>query len=595
MEIGSLFDLECKIKLLDYAFQPIVNIHTGLTYGYEALLRNVQAAGFDSLSAVFDEMHSRQMLRIGNDLLFLKALQKFKQIVNASQAKLFFNLDNRLFEDEAYSGQKFGKEIETLGFDPNNFCFEISERHELRDWKRTLELLRSHRSMGVKIALDDCGTGFSGLKLLYLTQPDYIKIDRFFIEGIEKDSVKRLLAASIVNIAHLMGSVVIAEGVETEKEYYSCLNIGCDLVQGFLVQHPEINTDKCLAAYGNIKRLSEMDRRSKSVGDSKLLRSEVLHIPAVQSDNGLLELFDRLKDSYENSIVPVVNQHNQPLGIIREVDVKKFAYSKYGRYLLQNRTIKKPITDFMCKFPVADIHTPVEKLLETYAIKNDIEGLIIVDKMQYVGFLRAQSLLRILNEKRVMDAREQNPLSKLPGNTMIFEYVSKALLDTSSSYQLVYFDFDHFKAYNDTYGFRHGDRVILLFAGMLQAYAQSPERFAGHIGGDDFFLGIRNAALSQVQADVKDIAARFNQNVVSFYDAKDIERGFIMAFGRDHKESRFPFITVSSVILELPASEYRTQMPDEITRLIAGLKNDAKNSASKIRTETLHPFMLNPN
>jgi hypothetical protein len=94
---------------------------------------------------------------------------------------------------------------------------------------------------------------------------------------------------------------------------------------------------------------------------------------------------------------------------------------------------------------------------------------------------------------------------------------------------------------------------------------------------------------------VKDIAARFNRNVVSFYDAKDIERGFIVAFGRDHKESRFPLITVSSVILELPASAYRIHAPDEITRLIAALKKDAKNSPNKIRTETLHPFMLNPN
>jgi GGDEF domain-containing protein len=449
--------------------------------------------------------------------------------------------------------------------------------------------------MGLKIALDDCGTGFSGLKLLYLIQPDYIKIDRFFIEGIEKDSVKRLLAASIVNIAHLMGAVVVAEGVETEQEYYSCLNIGCDLLQGYLVQPPEVNTSKCLVWYDSIKMLSAMDRRSNSTGDSHLLRTEIVPIPAAKTDSSLLELFDRLKDSYENELIPVVNQHNNPLGIIREIDVKKFAYSKYGRYLLQNRTLKKPVTDFMSKFPVADIHTPVEKLLETYAVNSDIEGLLIVDKMQYVGFLKAQSLLRILNEKRVMDAREQNPLSKLPGNTMIFEYVSKALIDTSSSYHLVYFDFDNFKAYNDTYGFRHGDRVILLFAGLLQAYSQSPDRFAGHIGGDDFFLGLRNADMDQVQADVLEIAGRFNRDVVSFYDTKDIEKGFIKAVGRDHQEAKFPFITVSSVILELPASAYRIHSPDEITRMIASLKKDAKHSTGRIRIETLHPFSRNPN
>jgi EAL domain-containing protein (putative c-di-GMP-specific phosphodiesterase class I) len=70
MNIGSLFELERKLKLLDYAFQPIVNIHTGMTYGYEALLRNVQAAGFASIASFFDEIHDRQVLKIANDLLF---------------------------------------------------------------------------------------------------------------------------------------------------------------------------------------------------------------------------------------------------------------------------------------------------------------------------------------------------------------------------------------------------------------------------------------------------------------------------------------------------------------------------------------------
>jgi diguanylate cyclase (GGDEF)-like protein len=262
-----------------------------------------------------------------------------------------------------------------------------------------------------------------------------------------------------------------------------------------------------------------------------------------------------------------------------------------------DRSIQRPEENRALGFmkAVADIHLPVEKLLETYSIKGDAEGLIIVDNMQYVGLLNAQSLLRILNEKRVMDDRDQNPLSKMPGNTMIYRYVSKALEDASADHHLIYFDFDNFKAYNDTYGFRHGDRVILLFAGMLQAYSQSPGRFAGHIGGDDFFLGLRNAPLNQVEADMQDLVARFNRDVVSFYDAKDIENGYITAIGRDLSEARFPIITISTVILELPAAKSPGWSPDGITRRIAALKKDAKRSKSRTRIEVLHGYGLKPN
>lgn len=69
--------------------------------------------------------------------------------------------------------------------------------------------------------------------------------------------------------------------------------------------------------------------------------------------------------------------------------------------------------------------------------------------MRYAGFLSASSLLKIINEKNIETARDQNPLSGLPGNTVIYEYVSNAMEDLKS-FHFVYFDFDHFKAYNDT-------------------------------------------------------------------------------------------------------------------------------------------------
>ena len=131
------------------------------------------------------------------------------------------------------------------------------------------------------------------------------------------------------------------------------------------------------------------------------------------------------------------------------------------------------------KNSIADIHSSVEKLIETYTQYNNNEGLIIVDNMKYVGILSTQAMLKIINEKNLTLARNQNPLSKLPGNTMIHEYFSKSLSDFASTYHLVYFDFDNFKPFNDKYGFRSGDRLILMFCGSFEKIPIFKESICG--------------------------------------------------------------------------------------------------------------------
>ena len=98
----------------------------------------------------------------------------------------------------------------------------------------------------------------------------------------------------------------------------------------------------------------------------------------------------------------------------------------------------------------------ISDCLEAYraqGYKISVDDFGIVRDNQYMGILTTNSLLKIINEKNLSQARNQNPLTKLPGNTLIHEYFSTSLADRTSSYLLVYFDFDHFKPFNDTYGF----------------------------------------------------------------------------------------------------------------------------------------------
>lgn len=590
MQNATESDWQAILAQTDYAFQPIVNIHTGAVFGYEALLRRVESAGFETIAALFDQAHREAVLPAVHEALFRKAVQKFSALAWADQTKLFFNLDSRLFTCSAFPCEVDVRLPQNLPYPGDTVCLEISERHEICGADRLKEKLARLRKMGGRIAVDDFGTGFSGLPLLYFTRPEYIKIDRFYIQDIEKDPSKRMLAASIVNIAHLMGSLAIAEGVETPMEYYCCKNIGCDLVQGYLVQKPQVETRHLRRRYETIHDLTTNDRRNAGRLDKSLIQSEIAYIDPIAYGTELVSVLDRFKENRSNTFFPVVNRNNEALGILREERLREFAYSEYGRSLLANRSIEKTFDDFMTKIPMVDIHTPLEKTLETFSSIEHIEGILVTNDAKYVGFLSAQALIKLINEKNLATARDQNPLTKLPGNEMIYEYVSKALADNSDSYGLVYFDFDHFKIYNDTYGFRRGDRVILLFAELLKQHTQSPDRFGGHVGGDDFFMGVKGVPLDVLVREVRAMAETFRSNVESFYDAEAIRNGCILGRDREGQECCFPLITVSAALLELPERVHCIYSPEEIGSRMADMKKRAKRSADKLCTASLRHF-----
>ncbi|MEE4354890.1 MAG: bifunctional diguanylate cyclase/phosphodiesterase [Desulfococcaceae bacterium] len=572
-----------RLRKSDFAFQPVVNIHTGVCYGYEALLRNIDTAGFQNIDDFFDCAYREGLLYPVEIILREIAIAKFSKLQWKDHVRLFFNLDNRVLNAGEYQPGNTLKILEKYGLSQDTVCFEISEKHEMMNSETEVGILRAYRSQGFKIAVDDCGSGFAGLKLLYYTRPDFIKIDRFFIQDITHDPNKKLFVSSIVNLAHVMGSIVIAEGVETEQEYFSCRNIGCDLIQGYLVQHPEQDMRLLKKTYEHIRVLSEKDQRRDQAGDEKLLDTEIEYIDAVENHSDAFQVFEQFKTGNSKGFFPVVNSNGEPLGIVSERSFKEYAYSRYGAQLLQNPSFGKNLNKFILPFPIADIRTPVEKILEIFSQNENMEGIIISDHLKYKGFLSARSLLKVLNEKNIAIARDQNPLTRLPGNTMINEFISKAVQDRQSAYILVYFDFDHFKPYNDRYGFRNGDRVILLFSDMLKNASQNAGRFAAHIGGDDFFMGIKDADLEKTVSDIRKLAEHFRNDVESFYDSESIEKGYMTAKDRNSgKDRRYPLLSVSSAILELTACRPFVYSSEEISNHMAKLKKTAKSCPDRI-------------
>ncbi len=571
-----------KLSQLDYAFQPIVNIHNGRCYGYEALLRNCNSAGFDTIDSVFDLAFKDNVLHQTDLFLREKAFRKFSRIVNHSSVKLFYNIDSRILFSNDYKEGTTQSLIRKYNLQVDNVAFEISEKHNICRTEGFVKTLSVYRNQGFRIAMDDFGSGFSGLQMLYFTEPDFIKIDRFFISGIEKDRKKKLFVATLVEIAHLLGVNVIAEGIETRAEFFECRNVGCDLVQGYLVQYPEIDIHQLKSVYVDIRALSETDKRNRLNQDHMLLNSEIEYIEPAVNNTPIYGIFKRFTSKMKYNFIPVIDNNGEPVGVIKEESLKKYAYAPYGKELLRNPAFGCNLNRFITKFPLANIFSSIENILEIYSNNENIEGIIIIEDMKYVGFLSASSLLKVINQKNLALARDQNPLTRLPGNSLIYEYVSNALEKINVCYTLIYFDFDNFKPFNDTYGFRNGDRAILLFSDMLKKYAAKYNGFAGHIGGDDFFMGFEERSVEDICKEIIDLSRNFHKNVESFYDGKAIEKGYIYAKDREGMNRKFSIMTVSSVILTLPDNRDQSYATETLSQLLARLKKISKKSAGSV-------------
>lgn len=256
---------------LDFAFQPIVDIRTGDCGAYEALLRGWDDAGFSSINAVFDAAHEDLALYQLDLLLREKVVAKFMSIPHHHQAQLFYNLDNRILEMPDYAPGNTAAILARYGMPAKSLCFEVSERYEFQSYALAREVLTRYKDQSYLVALDDFGAGFSGLQMLYHCEPGFLKIDRFFVAGVETDLKKRVIVAQVVKMAHTFGMTVIAEGVETEDEFRACREIGCDLVQGYLIQSPTLDVADLLPTYTVVGETDGPERRHPRTAERILI------------------------------------------------------------------------------------------------------------------------------------------------------------------------------------------------------------------------------------------------------------------------------------------------------------------------------------
>ena len=133
--------------------------------------------------------------------------------------------------------------IATTGIDAESLCLEITEGSLMHDERAAAETLGQLRRLGVRVCIDDFGTGYSSLSYLKHFPLDSLKVDRAFVDGLGEESDEGVIVGAIVALAHSLGLIAVAEGVETQLALSELHRLGCDRVQGYLLGYPATAAD----------------------------------------------------------------------------------------------------------------------------------------------------------------------------------------------------------------------------------------------------------------------------------------------------------------------------------------------------------------
>ncbi len=219
-----------------FAFQPIVDVATRTVFAYEALVRglNGESAG-DILSRV-----NTQNRYAFDQICRVKAVKLASRLDMKSLLSINF-MPNAVYQAE-YCIRTTLAAAETYGFDTRRIIFEIVEGEDLASTDHLVSIIRAYRKMGFQTAIDDFGAGYSRLNLMMASPPDLLKLDMLMVRNVDNDKNKQAVVNGIITMMAQLGGRIIAEGVETEAEYYWLLSRGITLFQGYLFARPGFET-----------------------------------------------------------------------------------------------------------------------------------------------------------------------------------------------------------------------------------------------------------------------------------------------------------------------------------------------------------------
>ncbi len=509
-------------------YQPILDLRQGRHFACEALIRGPEDSALHTPAALFAAAAATQCTHELEWLAVETAILQFAE--QRCALRLFVNMSIGCLHASRQRLGAIRQDLLRLGVPPSRIVIELTENQSVTDFSDLQETLQDFRHIGIQIAMDDMGEGFSNLRMWSEVRPEFVKIDRHFVSGIDSDPLKLHFVRAMHEIADACGSALIAEGVETKEQLEVLRDLGIPYLQGFGIARPHrvIATTQGnahpVAANDNILVLPSRPQAERRLPRIDQLLHEVMPVSPDTDNDAVYSIF-----AHQPALntVPVV-ANGTPLGMItRSSLIDRFA-RPFRRELYGKRScsiVMEPPQLFDEGQSVQEVAQHIGSLRGTEVC----DSFIITRQGRYrgIGFLR--ELMAIITDMQIRAARYANPLTQLPGNVPINEQMDR-LIEARHGFVAAYCDLDHFKPYNDAYGYRRGDRMIQQVGTLLSEAVADHKDFVGHVGGDDFIVLMQS---SDWEARLRRVIGEFDAALALHVTTEHLRAGGY--FGEDRR------------------------------------------------------------
>ncbi len=231
----SLLDILLRRRIRS-VYEPIVEVKSRTVFGYEALARGPRDHALHSPLALFSIAEEEGLTYPLDCLCRRSGLIGAKGLPEGTH--LFLNVRPTAIHDPDFRSAALRKTLEVCGLAPHDVVLEISEQESIENFEIFREIRDYYRKLGFRIALDDTGAGYASLEAVVELAPDFIKVDRAFVRGVDEDPSRQELLHALQKVAKSLGSEIIAEGLDTLEELATLGALGIRYGQGWLFGHP---------------------------------------------------------------------------------------------------------------------------------------------------------------------------------------------------------------------------------------------------------------------------------------------------------------------------------------------------------------------
>jgi len=240
-KLDNLLNIMNK-NLMDTYFQPILKLENGRTIGHEVLNRPPASPEFPTTEQFYEFAGGTELMFKLEKYCRRTSLTRYVERMShpeTQQDKLvFINVHPGILNDSHHRSGETLELLGELGLSPCRVVFELTERQAVQDYVSFEKALSHYREQGFRIAVDDAGSGYNSLKTLIYLKPEFIKLDKSMIRGIDGSRERQELLELVREYAGRSATSVIAEGIETAAELDFLQKAGIDYGQGYALGRP---------------------------------------------------------------------------------------------------------------------------------------------------------------------------------------------------------------------------------------------------------------------------------------------------------------------------------------------------------------------